>query len=440
MNNLHASHIKIGITDINGVLRAKYLSKEKFDKALKHGFGFCSVIAGSDINDQLINKLHFTGWQTGYPDAHVQIIEDSARVLPLEDNRPFYLCEFSSKNNHFCPRQTLVSIVRKGEKQGYHAVAGMEFEFTLFQETPNSIHEKQFRQLQPLTPGNCGYSFLKTSQLSPFYDELLETCEKMDLPLEGVHTEIGPGVLEAALSPSPILEAADRAVLFKTIVKTLAYRHGIMATFMAKWSAEHQGQSGHIHLSLLNNQKKNCFYDENQTNQISDTLRHCIGGQQQLMPEFLLLSAPFINSYARLVPGFWAPTQASWGVDNRTCALRAVPAGENSQRVEYRIPAADCNPYLGMSAALASGLWGIENKIEPSPALQGNAYEQILPDEYQLPTSILSASKAFRDSTVAPHLFQKKFIDDYARSREWEEHVHHQAITDWQLERYFELA
>lgn len=433
-------HIKIGITDINGVMRSKYLAKDKFDKALKSGFGFCDVIVGSDINDQLIDKLHFTGWHTGYPDALINVIDETARPLPLENNRLFYLCEFASENAEFCPRQTLKSIINQSESQGLMPVAGMEFEFTLFEETPNSTHEKQFQNLQPLTPANCGYSLLRTAQLSHFYDELLDVSDKMGLPLEGLHTEIGPGVLEAALAPSPMLEAADRAVLFKSLVKTLAHRHGFMATFMAKWSPDYQGQSGHLHMSLIDKSGQNVFYDAQAEHDISSTLRYCLGGQQAAMPDLLCLSAPFINSYARLVPGFWAPTQASWGIDNRTCALRAIPAGKKAQRVEYRLPAADCNPYLAMSAALASGLYGIDNRIEPSPAMIGNAYEQTLPQEYQLPRTITDAANRFRQSKIAKQFFNQQFIDDYATSREWEAHVHQQAVTDWQLERYFELA
>lgn len=435
-----ANHVKIGITDVNGVMRSKYLAKDKFDKALKSGFGFCDVIVGSDIDDQLIENLHFTGWHTGYPDAMINVIDETARLLPLENNRLFYLCEFAPENAQFCPRQTLKAIIEKAETQGLIPIAGMEFEFTLFQETPDSIHSKQFRDLKPLTPGNCGYSLLRSSQLSPFYDELLDITTKMGLPLEGLHTEIGPGVLEAALSPSPMLEAADRAVLFKSLVKTLAHRHGFMATFMAKWSPEFQGQSGHLHMSLIDKAGQNVFYDEGKAHGISDKLHHCLGGQQAAMPDFLCLSAPFINSYARLVPGFWAPTQASWGIDNRTCALRAIPAGKKAQRIEYRLPAADCNPYLTMSAALASGLYGIQNKISPSPALKGNAYEQKLPHEYQLPTTITDAAQRYRQSKIAKQYFHQQFIDDYATSREWEAHVHQKAVTDWQLERYFELA
>ncbi len=440
MTQKEHSHIKIAITDLNGVMRAKFISKAKFDKALDAGFGFCDVIVGSDIDDQLIDNLHYTGWQTGYPDALVNIVPESERRLPYENNVPLYLCEFDSSNAQICPRQTLKHVVKKGHELGFKATCGMEFEFTLFNEDVHSVHDKQFKSLEPLTPANCGYSMLRSSMLSDFYLELLETCEQMNITLEGLHTEIGPGVLEAAIAKAPIVEAADKAALFKTVVKTLAHQRGWMATFMAKWSLDFQGQSGHIHLSIKDNDDATVFYDDNQQDNISETMRHVIGGQQIALPELLLLSTPFVNSFRRLVPGFWAPTQASWGVDNRTTAIRAITGSPSSQRIEYRIPGADCNPYLGMSAALASALYGIQNKIEPTKPMVGNAYEQTMPQEYILPSSLIDCAKRFRQSDIAKAWFDDKFIEDYATTREWEALQHQKAITDWQLQRYFELA
>jgi glutamine synthetase len=432
--------VKIAITDINGVLRSKHISKAKFDKARSSGFGFCDVIVGSDINDQLIDNLHVTGWQTGYPDALVNIIESTQRVVPYEDDVELYLCEFDSSNSHFCPRQTLKRVIDYASNLGFKANAGMEFEFTLFEETPNSSHKKNFHNLNPLTPGNCGYSYIRSAQYSEFYTELLDTCNSMSLPLEGLHTEIGPGVLEAAIGYSDILTAADNAVLFKNIVKTLAFKRGLSACFMAKWSVEHQGQSGHIHLSLQDENNEPVFFDSGSSDKLSDVMRYFIAGQQLLMPECLLLTAPFINSYARLVPGYWAPTQASWGIDNRTCAIRAILGSNTSQRIEYRIPGADSNPYLAMSVALASGLYGVEEKLSPSPAMTGNAYEQTMTKEYQLPRTLLESARRFRDSTAIKRYFDQKFIDDYATTREWEGEQYQKAVTDWQLKRYFELV
>src|SRR5205085_10818343 len=213
-----------------------------------------------------------------------------------------------------------------------------------------------------------------------FYQELLETCRAMDMEIEGLHTETGPGVLEAALRVDEALAMADKAALFKTYAKILAQRRGWMATFMAKWSRDWPGQSGHLHVSLQDERGGPAFHDEKQPHHFSDAMRWFIGGQQALLPEFLAMVAPTVNSYTRLIPGFWAPTDASWGVDNRTCALRAIPGSAKSQRVEYRIAAADINAYIAPAAAIGSGLWGIEHRIEPDVPIEGNAYAQTYPE------------------------------------------------------------
>src|SRR6202011_3191818 len=222
------------------------------------------------------------------------------------------------------------------------------------EETPQSIRDKGYRQLKTFTPGSFGYSVLRSSVHSDLYHELLDLGQAMRFPIEGLHTETGPGVLEAALTYCDALEAADRAALFKTYAKVLAQRHGLMATFMAKWSNSVPGQSGHLHISLRK-AGGSAFHDPSKPHEMSDAMRWFIGGQQALMPELLAMVAATVNSYARLIPGFWAPTDATWGIDNRTCALRAIPGSPQSQRVEYRIAAADTHPSLALAAARVSG-------------------------------------------------------------------------------------
>jgi len=268
---------------------------------------------------------------------------------------------------------------------------------------------------------------------------ILDCCQTMDFPLEGLHEETGPGVLEAAIAVDKVMNAGDKAALFKTFIKVVTQRNNMMATFMAKWSPEWPGQSGHIHLSLKDENGKAVFYDDTQRNNISEKMRYFIGGQQRLMPELLSMISPTVNSYTRLIPGFWAPTTASWGIENRTCALRVIPGGEKSQRVEYRVAASDANPYLALSAALASGLWGINNMIEPSTPIIGNAYEQDLSENLSLPTTLWDSAQRLKNSTIARELFGSNFVDHYAASREWEEREFRKHITDWELERYFEI-
>lgn len=431
--------VKVAIFDLDGVLRGKYMARDKFFSALEKGFGYCDVLLGWDVADNLYDRASATSWESGFPDAQVRIVPESCRSIPFEGDMLLFLAEFEAPTDRYCPRGTLKRVIDYGRTLGFQARAACEFEFFVFDETPESVRAKGYRDLKTITPGMFGYSMLRNSLHADYYKELTELASAMDFPLEGLHTETGPGVIEAALAHGEALAAADRAALFKTYTKIHAQRRGWMATFMAKWSPNYPGQSGHTHISLTDLKGKPVFYDAKKPHKISDTMRWFIGGQQMLMPELLGMIACTVNSYTRLIPGFWAPTQASWGIENRTCALRAIPGSEKSQRVEYRIAAADINPYLAIAAALGSGLYGIANRIEPTPPAEGNAYELKFPAKLQLPRSLWDAAQALKKSKAARELFGEAFVTHYAYTREWEEREARRAITDWQLARYFEI-
>ncbi|HYM48344.1 MAG TPA: glutamine synthetase [Burkholderiaceae bacterium] len=431
--------IKVGVFDVDGILRGKYMSKEKFLSALEGGFGFCDVVLGWDSNDQLYDNVKYTGWHTAYPDAPVRLLPDSCREIPWEPNTLFFLCEFDAAAEALCPRGLLRRVLARAESMGFKTLSAAEFEFFLFEETPHSVREKGFRGLKSITPGFFGYSVLRNSVHAEFYHELMDVCRQMDFPLESFHTETGAGVLEAAITVDEALAAADKAALFKTFAKVVAQRRGWMATFMAKWSHDWPGQSGHLHVSLKHKDGKSAFHDPKAPHHMNTTMRHFLGGQQTLMPELLSMIACTVNSYTRLIPGFWAPTSASWGVENRTTALRVIPGSAKSQRIEYRIAAADINPYIALAAAIGSGLWGIQHSIEPTEAVAGNAYDWKTPPHLELPRTLFDAAQRLRASTAATELFGAAFVEHYAATREWEERECRKAVTDWQLKRYFEI-
>ncbi|MDJ0895278.1 MAG: glutamine synthetase [Alphaproteobacteria bacterium] len=433
------SHVKVGVFDVDGIMRGKYMAADKFFSALEKGFGFCDVIIGWDSYDQLYDNVTVTGWHTGYPDAPIRLLPESCREIPTEDNMILFLGEFAGYAEPVCPRGVLRQVVDKARAMGFEPKVGFEFEFFVFDETPTSVREKRYRDMTPMAPGFFGYSVLRASTHADFYQGLLELCERMDFALEGLHEETGPGVMEAAITLDGAVTAADKAALFKTFTKVYAQTQDRMATFMAKWSPDWPGQSGHIHVSLVDQVGNNAFHDPSAEHGMSATMRQFIAGQQALMPELLSLVAPTVNAYTRLIPGFWAPTDASWGVENRTCALRAIPGSAKSQRVEYRVAGADANPYLGLAAALASGLWGIENGLELPPPTKGNAYEAKFPAKLHLPRTLFEAAGRLRRSKPARAAFGDAFVDHYAASREWEEREFRKAITDWELERYFEI-
>jgi len=431
--------VKLGGFDIDGILRGKCISLDKFMSAAESGLGFCDVIFGWDSSDALYDNVRLTGWHTGYPDLHARIDLSTFRLLPWEAHTAFFLVDFFLPDGRpfpASPRHVLRRIAERAEKMGYATRAAVEYEYFFFRESPQSARDKHHRQMVPLSPGMFGYSVMRASVHSDLAHDILDTCRAMDVELEGFHTETGPGVYETAIRYDEALRSADKAALFKTIVKVVAQRHGYLATFMAKWNANLPGCSGHIHQSLLDRRgSKNLFFAAGK-NPFSDLTRQYMAGQLELMSQFTVMFCPTVNSYKRMVPGTWAPTNVTWGWDNRTTALRAIPAGPKGTRVEHRLPGADANPYLSIAGSLASGLHGIEKRCKLGAAT-ANAYEAKSAPE--LPRDLAEATSLFRSSARAREYFGDEFVDHYAATREWEARQFRKAVTDWELERYFEI-
>lgn len=435
-----AGKVKIAYADIDGILRGKYIATEKFLSVVEGGTGFCDVIFGWDAGDLVYDNVEYTGPHTGYPDSPARIDVHSFRKIPWENDLPFFLGELTDKNgdaSHVCPRQLLKKVKTTAIAAGFRPFLSQEFEWFNFAETPQSASDKQYKNMVPLTPGMFGYSVLRTTLENPFFQDLFDLLKKFDVPLEGLHTETGPGTYEAAIVYADALEAGDRAVIFKTAVKEIAYRHGIMATFMAKINENLPGCGGHIHQSLWNESNDQNVFHSSGSEGISDTLKHYIAGQLHCLPHILPMFAPTINSYKRLVEGAWAPTTLTWGFDNRTVALRVL-TGVKSCRLETRVVGADVNPYLAMSAALASGLYGIANKIPLSQqASKGNGYRDTA--NGVLPATLHEATQQMKSSPIAKQLFGDKFVNHFVQTREWEWKQHLKAVTDWEYRRYFEI-
>ena len=422
--------VKLGVFDIDGVLRGKYVSLEKFWAAAESGLGFCDVVFGWDIGDVLYDSADFTGWHTGYPDACCQIVLDSFRIIPWEAGTAFFLMDFDVP---ISPRGVFERVLGRAQEMGYTPLLAAEYEFFFFRETPQSLREKSYRGLTPLTPGMFGYSVLRASANSEMVLDLLDNLAAFDVPLEGLHTETGPGVYEAAIAAQPGILAADRAALFKTAVKEIAASRGIIPTFMAKWNADLPGSSGHIHQSLWDcGKQKNLFHADGAG--MAPLMSGYVAGLVANMPEMMALVCPTVNSYKRTVPGAWAPVNATWAVDNRTTAVRAIPGGAKSSRVELRLSGADMNPYLAMAASVASGLDGIERQLELPPPTT-NAYQADAP---KLPRNLAEATQLLRSSSTARRWLGDEFVEHYAVTRDWEVRQFQKAVTDWELARYFE--
>jgi len=437
------TRVKLAVSDIDGVLRGKYVHKEKFYSAAEGGFGFCDVVFGWDMSDACYDNTTLTGWHKGFPDAIAKIDLGTLRHVPWDGGVPFFLADFVVEQRGkeaplpICPRQVLKRVLKRAEKLGFQPMCGVEYEWFNFRETPTSWAAKQGIAPTPLTPGMFGYSLLRANENREYFEALFAEMAAFGVPIEGLHTETGPGVYEAAILFSDALEAADRAILFKTGAKEIGARFGIMPSFMAKWSQDYPGCSGHVHTSLSDG-KKNLFYDADGRNGMSGLFESFLAGQLSTLLEFAPMFWPTVNSYKRLVDGFWAPVKPTWGVDNRTASFRVIPGSPKSTRLETRCPGADINPYLALAAVLAAGLAGVEKrmKLTTAPIHGTNQGAEDIP---RAPRTLIETTRIFRDSGRARDWFGDEFVDHYAATREWEWRQWLDAVTDWERKRYFEI-
>ena len=438
------NRVKVAVVDIDGILRGKYIHKEKFVSALEGGMGFCDVVYGWDSQDQCYDNTTLTGWHKGFPDAIARLDLTTHRNVPWDDGVDFFLGNFIRTNAKGAeepfpldPRQVLKRVLARAARLGVAPMCSMEFEFFNFAETPHSWAEKQGIGPEPITPGMFGYSLLRTNLGKDYFKALFNDCGAFGIPIEGLHTETGPGVYEAAIIYSEALEAADRAILFKQSAKEIGSRFSIMPSFMAKWSQQYPGCSGHVHQSLSDG-KKNVFHDAKGRGGMSKLFESYLAGQVATLLEFAPMFWPTINSYKRLVDGFWAPVKPTWGIDNRTASFRVIPGGPKSTRLETRCPGSDVNPYLAIAACVAAGLYGIENKLKlTAPPIHGtNLGAENIP---RAPRTLIETTRIFQASERARDWFGDEFVDHFAATREWEWRQWQDAVTDWERKRYFEI-
>ena len=432
--------VKVACSDIDGILRGKYLHRDKFFGTVEGGFGFCDVVFGWDCSDNCYDNAKVTGWQHGFPDATARLDLTTHRKVPWDGNVDFFLGEFINADGSpypVCPRQTLKKVLKRAEKLGVLPMCGIEFEWFNFAETPQSWSAKKGVGPEPITPGMFGYSLLRMNHKREFFNALMDEMPQFGVPIEGLHTETGPGVYEVAIMFSEALEAADRAILFKTGAKEIGSRFGIMPSFMAKWSAQYPGCSGHIHQSLSDG-KKNLFYDAKSPRSMSKLFESYLAGQVACLMEFAPMFWPTINSYKRLVDGFWAPVKPTWGLDNRTASFRVIAGSPKATRLETRCPGADMNPYLATAAMIAAGLHGVEKglKLTAPPITGTNQGAENIP---RAPRTLIETTRIFQQSKIARDWLGDTFVDHFAATREWEWRQWLDCVTDWELKRYFEI-
>jgi len=345
--------------------------------------------------------------------------------------------------------------MNQASDKGWECMAGTEYEYFNFKETPQTLADKNFTQLSPMTTGMHGYSMLRTTLNQDYFTSLFDESAKFGVDIEAHHTETGPGVFETALAYTSATRMADNAILFKFLAKSIGMKMGILPSFMAKPWGGLPGCSGHIHVSLRNLEGKNIFAHsgkgarENAANAdtrfISQEGEWFLAGVLDGLPDVMPLLVPTINGYKRLAGGesFWAPNAITYGYDSRAASIRiisppSVPPA--ATRFEIRVPGADMNPYFAFSAILLLGLRGIENKIAlPCPPMSDPSVTK--ETVTKLPMSLEAATeRMMRPGSVARKILGNDFVDHFGGTRLHEVALWNEAVTNWEVERYFELA
>jgi glutamine synthetase len=419
-------------TDMQGRLMGKRLDAEFFLEELDAGHEVegCNYLLALEMEMDPVPGYAMASWERGYGDFGLQPDLGSLRRIPWHEATALVLCDVQWHDGSpvaASPRQVLKAQLEKAAALGYDAMFGSELEFFLFRESYEDAHAKHFRDLTPSVPYILDYHILASGYDEPFMRAVRTAMKAAGLKVESSKGEAWPGQHEINFRFADALKAADDHVIYKTGAKELAHQCGMSVTFMAKPDHRGVGSSCHIHSSLWRDGSA-AFAGE------SEVFKQYLAGQIACAAELAIFFAPAINSYKRYAAASWAPTTLAWAYDNRTCGYRVVGHG-SSLRPETRIPGADANPYLAFAALLASGLHGIEQKLELGPAFEGNAYES---DVERFPNTLREAIERLEGGTVARSLLGDEVIDHYLNYAHTEQRLFDSVVTDYERERMYE--
>jgi glutamine synthetase len=423
--------VLLAIADMEGRLQGKRLTASHFlGDVLEHGAEGCNYLLAVDVDMETVGGYAMASWDTGYGDFEMVPDTDTLRLVPWLPGTAMVMADVQWSDGRevaASPRQILRRQLARLAERGMSALAATELEFIVFRNTYEEAWKKGFHDLEPANLYNIDYSLLGTARVEPLIRRIRNEMAAAGMEVENSKGECNLGQHEINFRYRDALGCADDHAIYKNGAKEIASQEEHAITFMAKFN-EREGNSCHIHCSLAGEDGSNAFAADRAL------FEHFVAGQLACMRELTLLYAPHVNSYKRFAKGSFAPTAIAWGRDNRTCSLRVVGHGEGL-RVENRLPGADVNPYLALSAMIAAGLHGVENELPLEEVFEGNAYES---DKPRVPSNIYLARDAFAASEVAREAFGGEVVDHYLNRAGIEIEAFEAAVTDWERYRGFE--
>jgi glutamine synthetase len=420
------------LTDMQGRLQGKRMTAQHFlEEVVAQGAEACNYLLAVDVDMNTVEGYSISSWERGYGDFEMKPDLSTLRRVPWQEGTAMCLADIVWGDHSpvaESPRQILRRQLDRLAERGWEAFAGTELEFIVFKDTYEDAWDKGYRDLTPANRYNVDYSMLGTARVEPLLRRIRNAMMDAELRVENSKGECNYGQHEINFRYDGALKTADGHAIYKNGAKEIAAQDGMAITYMAKFD-EREGNSCHIHLSVRGQDGTPLFAEGD-----DGLLERFMAGQLATLRDLTLFLAPNVNSYKRFAEGSFAPTAVAWGLDNRTCALRVVGHGA-SRRVECRVPGADVNPYLALSALIAGGLYGIDHELPLEPPYEGNAY---LSDKPRVPSSLSEASELFGASPVAREAFGDEVVEHYLNNARVELDAFSRAVTDWERFRGFE--
>ncbi|MET8678052.1 glutamine synthetase family protein [Streptomyces sp. NPDC004647] len=428
----------VGVPDLQGRLQGSRLSVPYFlDEAAEQGFGACVYLLASDVEMGTGPGYAIDAWNVGFGDFVLRPDPATLRTLPWDPGTSLVLADAvwpGGEPVEVAPRQVLRTQLDRLAERGLAAFTGTELEFLVFRESYRDAWDRRYHGLETTTAYNVDYSLQGLAEIEPVVRRIRREMVRAGLTMETARAECHAGQYEIVFRYDEAMVTCDNHVVFKNGAKQIAAQEGVALTFMPKFD-EGEGNSCHIHLSLRGTDGSAALADPAAEDGMSELMRHFVAGQLACLADFALLMAPNINSYKRLRPGSFAPTGITWGRDNRTCPVRVVGSG-HSLRIEHRVPGGDANPYLAVAAAVAAGLYGIENRLPLTEPHTANALAD--PSVPRLPTTLTEALHRWETSEIAAKVFGEAVVGHYAQAARTELAAFETAVTDWERVRGFE--
>jgi glutamine synthetase len=430
-------------TDLQGRFMGKRVVPHFFLEEIlgEEGLHACLYLLAVDMEMEPLPGYEYASWDTGYGDFSMVPDLSTLRICPWLEKTAMVICDIADEHDRspvsVSPRQILKEQIAKAAEMGFQVKTGSELEFYLFKDSFEALADRGYREPRPSSSYIMDYHMLQTTKDEWIIRQIRNDMRAAGIPVEFSKGEFGKGQHEINITYSDALSNADHHALYKHGVKEIAALNEVAATFMAKWTMSEAGSSCHLHSSIWDAEgRESLTWSEGGAGHMTDEFRWYLGGLMTTAREMAWMFAPFVNSYKRYQLGSWAPTAIVWSGDNRTCGYRTVGEGK-AFRVECRIPGADANPYLAFAATIASGMWGIRNKVEPPERFEGNAYEA--KDVPRVPSSLHEAIDVFRGSDIAREVFGDFVFGHLLNTAVQEQSIFDNlSVTDWELVRYFE--